>query len=617
MKITFIQPLMVECNEVGYITGVRVLQMIVEANNVSFYKEGKLITPKKQEDVPENILWSYFNELQIVKCLEKHVRTISTAVVGNRYLAVRNALCDQLHYYRKQGICGADYLPVKRADGVICHQDMITVIAKYKHPAMDIRNAAGYLFFDYKGKVYTEQQLCASFDWAHDEVTRLYRYEITTHFANESRQPSMFSNPSVYKRLDYALPLKMRDAMMATLVPHPDVNTINYGHNDIRFSQVIKQEQQPCFIYEHCRMARIQVEPPVKLWQLQGHARLEHLEITGSSLPVLFKNINKLYDLDINVEHSYAPLNLPMVVMAPGDDEPSTACIGISQPYMEEYVDYSSRICDCKMLRVYLGTQQSKRVTLPDTLWLTYTATLNIPSFMLVVNKMRREYSNASMDSDTSLLDNEVYPGCEVGLALGKVQNVYLDFQQSQQYLISIILRPMENNGNTVVLAKLPKRLDYLTLGSSVQGISENIYGGNIENLIYHNDIWQSDQRSDGAGALHVYAHVKRLQIYTQGELVQKPIYMHGGVDEVEIIPIHADYSRYARCASSIHVPKKSKVRVHRKEYSDEIASLPVVVPFVASEPSVYKTTALTEVQITKYSLKDEAAVKSFVIADL
>lgn len=616
MEITFMQPLMLECDESGCITSVRVLQMIVEANNVSFYNQGTLVTPKKQEDVPENILWSHFNELQIVKCLEKHVRTISTAVVGNRYLAVRNALCNRINYENSNGICGVRCLPVKRADGVICHQDMITVIAKHKHSAGSIRNAAGYLFFDYKGKVYTEQQLCASFDWAHDELARLYRDEFTTHFANESSQSFMYNRPAVYKRLAYALPLKTRDAMLATLVPQADI-TITDFDDIIQFSQVITQERQPCYIYEHCRTAKIQVEPPVKLWQLQGHNRLEKLQITGSSLPILFKNINKLYDLGLAVEHSYAPLDLPAVAMAPGDGVTSMACISISQPYVEEYVDYSSRICDCKMLRVYLGTQQSKRVTLPDASYLSYTATLNIPSFMLVVNKMRREYSAASMDADPLLEYNEIEQGCKIGLALGTVQNVYLDFQQAQQSMIDITLKPLKNSGNTVILAKLPKHLYCLTLGSSVQGISENIYGGDIENMTYYNDIWQTNQRNDGAEALHVYAHVRHLQIYTHGEIAQKPIYMHDGIDDVEIISTCNEYKRYARCIGSIHVPKKSRVQVCRKEHSGEMEALSVVVPYVVGEPSECNVTTLTNERVSKYSLKDETMTKAFIAKDL
>lgn len=48
MKITFMQPLMLECDESGCITSVRVLQLVVEANNVSFYNQDTLVTPKKQ-----------------------------------------------------------------------------------------------------------------------------------------------------------------------------------------------------------------------------------------------------------------------------------------------------------------------------------------------------------------------------------------------------------------------------------------------------------------------------------------------------------------------------------------------------------------------------------------
>ena len=615
MKVTFMQPLMVECDKSGYITGVRVLQLVVEASAVSFFRYSTPFIPKTQEDVPVNILWSFFNELRIVNCLEKHIRTISTTTEGNRYLSVRNVLCEYIDYAHNNGIFGARFLPVKRADGVICHEDMFAVIAKYKHPTRSVRNAAGYLFFDYKGNMYNEQQLCTAFDWARDEIAHLYRDEVTTHFSNESGQTVLSYRPATYDRLDYVAPLKTRDDVVAALISQPDITLSSNWDGSVQFSQVVNQERQLCYIYENCRTAKIQVEPPVKLWQLQGHDVVEDLEITGSCAPI-FKNVNKLYNLELDVKHSYTPMKLPLVAMAPGNCVTSTALISISQPYMEEYVDYSSRICDCKLLRVFLGTQQSNRVKLPDTSWLGYYATLSTPSFMLVVDKMRREYSTPSMDADEMMDYNGIVQCCEIGLALGKVQNAYFDLQQAHHSMFDIMFRPVETRGSTTALVKLPKQTFCLRLGTSARGISENLYGGVIDSLTYYNDIWRDDQNY-GVGALHVYAHVKRLQIYTQGELIQKPIYMHGGVDEVEIIPIHADYSRYARCASSIHVPKKSKVRVYRKEYSGEIASLPVVVPFVASEPSVYKTTALTEVQITKYSLKDEAAVKSFITADL
>lgn len=114
-----------------------------------------------------------------------------------------------------------------------------------------------------------------------------------------------------------------------------------------------------------------------------------------------------------------------------------------------------------------------------------------------------------------------------------------------------------------------------------------------------------------------MYAHVKRLQIYTRGEIAQKPIYMHGGVDEVEIISTCKGYKRYARCIGSIHVPKKSRVQVCRKEHNGEMDALSVVVPYVIGEPSEYNVTTLTNERMLKYSLKDEAMVKAFIAKDL
>lgn len=548
MRLKITQPIMMTCDKLGFITGVRVVQLVVDADNVEY---NAVKQPKP------NALYADFVAIHINAVLEKHVRTISLAYKQDQYARVRERLCTRLSYRNNKGICGVNKVAVMKADGTVVRSELFAAVAS-RDTHGKVEPNADIMFFDYKGNMRTEEQLIAEYDWAKAEIYHLRNSAIpSAHIMNTLvwDEQSRYGEATPFYAPDYSiLQLDTREvAAKGLLGSEQEAVAYQFGR---WIYEDKKSEVAFVRVPQACSLVNINSEL-FDTWQLIGHDSIDELYISGTTLP-LFKNFECVHKVNINVIKSESPFQLPQVAARPGG-ELARADIVISMPYFEDTVNYVDRLADCHAVNVLIGEQQGKRVLLPDAQQMTYTTKVCSDVFALVFDKTQYKYGLKPCDSTTE------HSHCSIGLSIDArdaKHNLLLNLQATSYARSSIVLDAPTYQKGTVVntVIKLQKNAGVVQLYTG-RCLNEYIYGDSIGELCYHASAYGVVQASN---CLHVYAHVNCLRIYLNDALYYKQIYLHGGVAEVQVILLHSPcYEMLKYSCACIHIPKGTTTHIH------------------------------------------------------
>lgn len=548
MRLKIIQPIMVLCDKLGFISGVRFVQLVVDADNVEYY------AAKRPE---ANALYTDFTAIHINAVLEKHVRTISLEYKRDQYARVRESLCSQISYRNNRGIRGVNKAAIMKSDGTVVRSELFAAIAS-RDSQGKVESKANIMFFDYKGNMYTEEQLIAEYDWAKAEIYQLRNSAMpSAHIMNTLMcdEQNRYEKAMSFFAPDYAILQPDTGEIAAKELIGSEQETVAYQSGRWVY-EFIKSKIALIRIPQVCSVVDIG-SVAFDTWQLIGHANIDKLYISGTTLP-LFKNFEYAHEVDICVTKSEAPMQLPHVAARPGG-ELSRADIVIDMPYFEDTVNYVDQLADCHTVHVLVGEQQGKRVLLPDARQMTYTTKVCSDTFTLVFDRMHYKYGLKLCDSTTD------HSRCNIGLSIDArddKHNLLLNLQKAAYARTSIVLGAPTYQTGTVVntVIKLQKHAEVVQLYTE-RCLNEHIYGDSIGELCYHAEPYGTVQTSS---CLHVYAHVNCLRIYLDDALLYKPIYLHGGVDEVQVILLHSPcYELLKHSYACIHIPKGTITHIY------------------------------------------------------
>lgn len=562
MLLRAIQPIMLICDELGDIAGIRILRLTLDVEGQPVLKNGK--------QVVQNLLFTDYKVLNIKQIVQKHIHTVSMIDLSHDTI-IRKRLFDTNNTVTT--IRGAVRLPVQLANGAMLYPTLVAAIGAVNGNMQGVQ-----AIYDYNGNQITPEQFCENIGgvdsrWAKalygaDCCSLFNLYWINNPKYTEQQEHQHISANFRCYSLQEAKQYLARNELLHTAAK---ARLEQNAHGAVFVYGTVSQNER-VFVPDAIPDVKITsmsegyTYPYADIirWSLVGHSRLRYIEINAECMPTMIR-LQQLYSYSVAVRVNDMPLALPQLTAAPCG-KGSTFSLRIVKPLLvEDVVDFAKMIYDCTVFEVRLGGQLTSRAIIPQANYITYTSWVQTESFTLIMRKAQHKHA---------CMQPKGLRTCAVGLGLDAevTKQVLLDFSVAA-YNTTICLRSTNSEKVTQanVLIRLNKKTELLYLQEQA-AMQVTVQGPE--------DIEVLEYIPFETGCTHIYSHVKRLIIYalykgdnTVDDAISH-LYLHAGVDKIVVVYIkNAMVTQQAAfvpsamrvvsyAALKLHVPQGNKIKM-------------------------------------------------------
>lgn len=532
MLLKIVQPLLVICNQIGDVTGVRIVRLQIDAEP-DYLLFSNAYASDKVKTYREGILYTSFARLKINKILKESIHTISLTDVQHD-VNLRRLVCS-----RGEILKGACHIPIQAYDGKVAEAHLHAVIGSVDSgELLDIQR-----IYDYKGIAYTLDEFKAKETDIQLQLKRLTDRHVCHYDRNAPKSEKeccccWMNSPACNcamswhnNRFVFALRFEPEvarfEASKAILqerdTQHTDITRSSTGYV-YRVSSL--GTKASVVVPPFCIKADIDTSDDISTWQLITHANMRHLNIQTTHLPQR-ADLRHLYTFDVEVRNGDIAAVLPKLMTSmPWGYGSSFILSAEDSRTTTSTIDLASWLYDSAIFNVTLGRIPWEGVQIPGAFNLSYTGTVITRSFMLVVQEPQKKYYFTYDDTATAV--------CTIGLGLDAMQTerILLNWKHTGYQHIAACFDNMELRAKqTQVVLNFEKAVTkYLHLDLTTEQIT-TVRAPYIE-ILEHYQRFLSAKRGD----TYIYAPVNTLLICLNNASAYSDLYLYAGVKQVALV---------------------------------------------------------------------------------
>ena len=589
MLLCMIQPIAMICNRRGEMIGIRVVKVTAD------------VLDKVVPDAIPNMIYQDIRKVTIKRIVKKSVHTVSL-LKTNRDVELRKRLYRDSKY---GWIKGAVQLPVIRADGSVLYSHLYAVIGS-KQGIDGKKLGTPCVYFDYKGTMYTQEQLREHDSAAADQVFKLYGHAhkhdvhccwINSPYCNKSAYMQDKTKASLYSTLQDEQ--AKRDMAVHEMVQKETVSecvTLEVG--EWTYTTMVNKKALVS-VPHGCSKVRVNSGTMSKEheWRLHGTSDVANVQLRTHTMPCELSGFDVLYTYICSAMKSPVPLSMPKMRTAPVGYG-STYAVYVSACTYAPLIDLSENFYDGQEFTIGVEMQPSTKLIVPQASRTKVELSLDRPQFSLQINAP--QYSGVFMSA-------LFYSSLTVALSIDvrKTHALFIKLQDTKPTahtvicLDSTIKVSAETQTAKATIHMGTVAVPYLTL-TTASTLETTLQGTKVD-ILEHCTTWAT-----GRDAItHIYAQVDTLVcVMTETLAGKEHIYLHNGVHCVIFI--------YTNCAPDcrreicermrpiLHVPVGSKEFIEEVDETKLDAATEFVVGRTLGRMPNYDSTSMVT-QFTKY----------------
>lgn len=574
MLLRIVQPLLMICNQLGDVVGVRVVRLHIDAQpDYMLFSNARPSDKAKKHS--EELLYTSFVTLKINKIIKESIHTISLTDMQHD-VNLRRLVC------RKGEILkGACHLPIQAYTGTVANAQLHAVIGSVDGGrVLDIQR-----IYDYKGTAYTLEEFKTKEPNAQLQMKRLTERHVCCYdrHASENERECFCcwtNSPNCncamscqHNRFAFVLcseaEVRQYEASKMLVNDETAQNTeITRSSSGYVYRVSNMKGIDTVRVPSFCLKTAINTTDDTPTWKLIAHANMRHLEMETKYLPQR-ADLGHLYTFNIEARNGDAAVILPKLMTSAPWGYGSKFIFSMEDPFASSNeIDFASWLYDCSLFNVTLGRNPWGNVHIPGAIALSYTGTVVTRNFMLTIHEPQKKYYFTSDGNDL----------CTIGLGMNaaRTERILLTWRHTEYQRIAVCTSNTELcNKQTQVVLNFEKPIaKRLHLDVTTEQVT-TVRAPYIEVLEYY-QMFLSGKRGD----THVYSRVNTLVICLNNASAYSDLYLYEGVKNVALV-FMGDLAlvneaqraqrlkqQFEESGPRIHVPKGTIARL--REIKDE-----------------------------------------------